>query len=544
MKSKLFGIFICTLLILSIVITVNANINQNIILNKNLPNNRSLSYKTHNYKSNLFGQKSLDIAVTNANPHQVSIFLGDGTGTFTYNGNSSTGVFPLAITGGDYNSDDNFDLVISNYDSDNITVLLGDGTGAFTSSGDFNVGASPFALVTEDFDKDNNLDISLVNMLDDTISVLFGDGTGGFGAQQIYTVGDNPADIVAGDFNKDNNCDLAVIKTYDNYINILFGDGLGGFSLSGSIFLGSQYHSYAMTKSDFNSDGNLDLTFSSSYYPYVGVILGDGTGGFGTLTNYTIGYGIERFDLVADDFNNDGNQDIAVPNTDENTVSVLLGDGTGSFGVHQTYDVGNYSVGIISGDFDMDNNVDLAVTNVADNTISVLLGDGTGSFNPQMVFYAGEIPAGIITADFDYTPVPNISCIGSLNWQEVKAGSTVNGTFQVSNIGDSGSFLNWEVDTFTLPNWSSSWTFVPGFGTGLAEGDVITITVEVVAPALKKKTFTGKIKMINSEDPTDFCEIDVSLTTPKLRVNQFVFIQRLLEFFPVIHKLIRDILAV
>jgi hypothetical protein len=147
--------------------------------------------------------------------------------------------------------------------------------------------------------------------------------------------------------------------------------------------------------------------------------------------------------------------------------------------------------------------------------------------------------------DFQVTssvPVPAISCEGTLLWEKAKSGATVNGTFLVLNSGEAGSLLNWVVDSY--PTWGT-WTFTPDSGTGLADGDSVTITVEVVAPAQKKKTFTGKVKLINSDDPTDFCEIDVSLTTPRVRslTGLNLIIQRIFEKYPNLFPILRHILA-
>jgi hypothetical protein len=138
-------------------------------------------------------------------------------------------------------------------------------------------------------------------------------------------------------------------------------------------------------------------------------------------------------------------------------------------------------------------------------------------------------------------PEPAICCEGSLVWENVKTLVTVNGTFQVCNCGDPGSLLNWKVDTASIPAWGT-WTFTPSSGTGLAQPDCVTITVEVKAPAQKKKTFTGKIKMINSDDPTDFCEIDVSLKTPRA-INGFSLMQWILQRYPNMFPILRNILA-
>ena len=545
MKTKLI-IIICMLMISSIAVPALANNYQNNILDNNYYVNKTLLESHQNAKNNLFESERLDIAVTNAEVNQIGILLGNETGAFTYFGNSTVGQYPLAITGGDYNLDGNFDLISSNFMNNSITVLFCNGNGTFAVSGEFDVGIEPFSIITDDFNKDDNPDIAVVNFGENTVSVLLGDGTGNFSAQQKFTVGNYPSDVISGDFNNDNNTDLIVVSYTDDIITILLGDGTGEFTFYDTVFLGNGYSSFGMTTSDFNNDGNLDLAVASGAFPIIGVLLGDGTGNFGVLTNFTVGYGADKYNIVSDDFNNDGNQDLAVPNPYNNTISVLIGDGMGSFGPQQTYEVGLYPVDIVSGDFNSDGNVDLAVPNTFDNTISILLGYGNGSFAPQQTYYAGQFPVGIITANFDYVPptppppppVPAICCEGNLIWSDVKAEATVTGTFKVKNCGEEDSLLNWTITS--KPNWGT-WSFTPSSGINLAEGEYVTIKVTVVAPSEKKKTFTGDLTVTNTDDPTDFCKIDISLTTPKARLHQFALLQRLAEMFPNLNHLIRII---
>lgn len=108
-------------------------------------------------------------------------------------------------------------------------------------------------------------------------------------------------------------------------------------------------------------------------------------------------------------------------------------------------------------------------------------------------------------------PVPDLSCSGSLSWTNVPPGATVTGTFTVSNIGDPGSTLNWQITQW--PSWGS-WSFDPSSGTGLTpEAGPVTVTVTVVAPNQQSQTFTGNVKVVNSEDSSDYCLVPASLTT-------------------------------
>ena len=115
-----------------------------------------------------------------------------------------------------------------------------------------------------------------------------------------------------------------------------------------------------------------------------------------------------------------------------------------------------------------------------------------------------------ILTDADADPIPDIICEGNLNWKNVDQGSKVTGNFSVENIGDSDSILHWKIESF--PNWGSNWSFTPSASILTPEEGPITVEVEVNAPE-KSKRFRGKIKIVNAEDSSDYCEISVNLQT-------------------------------
>ena len=119
-------------------------------------------------------------------------------------------------------------------------------------------------------------------------------------------------------------------------------------------------------------------------------------------------------------------------------------------------------------------------------------------------------------------PEPDLDCSGKLNWDDVPPGATMYGNFTVSNNGESGSMLNWEIDRF--PTWGT-WTFEPESGTNLSAGNSTTVFVSVVAPSEKNKNFNGGIKIVNSDDTDDSCSVDVVLKTPhsKYFINHQAF---------------------
>lgn len=107
-------------------------------------------------------------------------------------------------------------------------------------------------------------------------------------------------------------------------------------------------------------------------------------------------------------------------------------------------------------------------------------------------------------------PIPDLYCEGDLYFNDIKPGSTVAGDFIVENIGDDGSELDWEVESW--PEWGT-WTFDPKEGLDLIPGDSLTITFEIVAPNEPMSEYDGEIKIINTNSPNDYCIIEPSLIT-------------------------------
>lgn len=108
---------------------------------------------------------------------------------------------------------------------------------------------------------------------------------------------------------------------------------------------------------------------------------------------------------------------------------------------------------------------------------------------------------------------PDLEINGELSWTDIKPGATVEGSFEVSNVGDDSSLLNWEIESH--PNWGT-WTFDPNSGNDLTpEEEIVTVEVSVIAPDKPNTQFNGSIKIINTDNSSDYEIIYVSLATPK-----------------------------
>ena len=130
---------------------------------------------------------------------------------------------------------------------------------------------------------------------------------------------------------------------------------------------------------------------------------------------------------------------------------------------------------------------------------------------------------------------PDLDCSGTLGWTNVPPGKTVTGSFTVENIGDPESLLDWEIESY--PEWGA-WTFDPENGEDLTpEDDSITVNVEVIAPNKQNQQFNGEVKIVNSENSSDYHIIFVSLATPvNLQLTSSQSIQLYIKFSKSTHQ--------
>src|SRR2546426_804401 len=182
-----------------------------------------------------------------------------------------------------------------------------------------------------------------------------------FNPQTEYVTGstNGPSCIVVGDFNGDGKPDLAVVNFGDWNVYLLLGNGDGTFQPAKSVFFapGGGFPWY-IAVGDFNGDGILDLAVADYGCPLdcnsspsntVTVLLGNGNGTFRPAPSLTVGNGPAG--VAVGDFNRDGKPDLAVANLNDNTLSVLLGNGDGTFQAAQTFGgVGSHPYFVAVGD--------------------------------------------------------------------------------------------------------------------------------------------------------------------------------------------------
>ena len=136
---------------------------------------------------------------------------------------------------------------------------------------------------------------------------------------------------------------------------------------------------------------------------------------------------------------------------------------------------------------------------------------------------------------------PDLSCEGTLQWDNVSKGSEQTGTFTVENIGGGSSLLDWDI--VKKPSWGE-WTFNPNGGDDLEPGNPVTVQVTVTAPNEKNENFAGQIKIQNADNPDDSCTIDVKLSTPMSKPYGVLnFFEKLFQRFPALEQILSHILG-
>jgi len=314
----------------------------------------------------------------------------------------------------------------------------------FFNRADFATGNAPSYVAVADFNGDGRADIAVVNQQDQTISILLGQQGGAFAPQTAYPVGKSLYGLETGDFNHDGKADLVVVDGFSNCVWILLGNGDGTFSQPVQYAVG--HAPTGVEVGDFDNDGTMDLAVVNSYCVLggcaqgtVSILLGNGNGTFQPSTEYAVGNG--PFGVSATDFNGDGKGDLAITNTSSDTISILLGNGDGTFQTHVDYPSPGQPVGIAAADFNGDKAPDLVITHQgAPWTLTLLLGNGDGTFPPETQIATNYATYVVEAGDVNHDGKMDLAITNVASGGAVLFIGNGNGTFQAPQISTTGTY--------------------------------------------------------------------------------------------------------
>jgi hypothetical protein len=359
------------------------------------------------------GDGILDVVSVDQLDDTLGLVKGFGDGTFRRVRGLAVGSLPSAVAFADTNGDGLPDLITANLRSQEVTVNLNDGHGGYGAKISSQVlGTTMSGMAVGDWNGDGKIDVAVIAGSLNTLVVMTGDGAGHFGTPLQYTVGTYPKLVVTADFNRDAKADLAVVNNTSASIQIWRGDGTGQFTLTTTLATGTGTSPQGLTAGDLDNDGDADLVVCNYGTDTVGVYLNNGSGGFGSPTLLSPGFG-PRAAVVAD-VNKDGKPDLFVTLSKVSGVgqaATFLGNGTGGFGAPSVVNTGPVPNTATQGDFNQDGNLDLVTVNLTGNTLSILQNTGSGAFllGSKVALASGAYPQGVVAADLNRDGRPDLA---------------------------------------------------------------------------------------------------------------------------------------
>jgi len=315
--------------------------------------------------------------------------------------------YPRAVAIGDVDGDTHPDIVVLTDEGDSVATYLGIGNGAFAPyiGTRMSFVGNGNNVVLGNFNADSNLDIAWPS--GGFLIFQAGDGAGGFGTPQLtFSPGSYLGHVATGDLNEDSKADLVVsYEDEPGAVGVHLGNGDGTFD--GGATFGTSPSAEGIAVADFNNDTHLDLAVAcrgtSVALNVVSILMGNGDGTFSGKTDYVVS--LEPFAVAVGDFNNDTKLDLATTGLD-GKVAVVLGNGAGAFGTKMEYTIGAEGRSLAAGDLDGDGNLDLLVPDHGlfggGTQMAALRGVGDGTFDTPTFIPTGRGPTDVAIADLNH----------------------------------------------------------------------------------------------------------------------------------------------
>ncbi|MBI1851313.1 MAG: VCBS repeat-containing protein [Planctomycetes bacterium] len=460
------------------------------------------------------GDRSLDVVAIPQAGDFVSILYGDGTGGFRAPVDVPLGFQAGAAAAGDFNEDGRPDIAVTYTANHRVVVILGDGMGGFVPGSETIVGPAPTLITAVDVNRNGHLDLVVSNAVSEDVSVLLGDGTGTFVESARLAIGDPPGGVAIGDVNRDGRLDLVVGHRTNSFVSVFLGDGHGGFTRGAAV--GTTRGPRWTALVDFNRDSKLDLVIGAvdtNGDHSVSVHLGDGTGTFAARTDYSLGSSEAAHGIVVADFNGDTVPDVATCGIQRGAF--FFGGINGTLGPRRDFatTAGN---SIAAVDVDRDRDLDLVV--IGNTRVSVVRGDGAGNFDGRggLALAAGGSERVARVGDFDedghLDAVVLDRSFATVNWLRGDGhGRLVDGGVMPTGPGYAYSFVTGDFDedghldlvvTHAVSGSPSDVTLLRGDGSGqFAPGPAIPLGPHVLGVRTADLDGDGHLDLIVSLYP-------------------------------------------
>jgi hypothetical protein len=363
----------------------------------------------------------LDLITTNSdvNENGLGLVLGNGDGTFQYP--IEVAGFAIygsmgAIVAGDFNKDGKLDFATtwSLGGPVQVSVYLNDGTGHFTFNNSHPIGTTlTRQMATVDLNSDGKLDLIVPDPSNSAVAVLYGNGDGTFQPAVDFPAAvpgqTAPTGVAIGDFNKDGKPDIVVASStgccpHQGGISVLLNSTPGAPVL----YLNPNgTDSGQVAVADLNADGKLDVVLSSMGGQGIAVFLGVGNGTFQAAKNMTVPWASS---VAIGNFTSDKKPDLVVSSYYDGTVWALVNKGSGNFQVSGVYSSDWSAMAIVLADFNGDKKLDFVAGNSTGQYVTLGLGNGDGTFRSSAHYNesGGMWTNGFSVADFNLDGSPDV----------------------------------------------------------------------------------------------------------------------------------------
>jgi len=301
-------------------------------------------------------------------------------------------------------------------------TLWNGGPSGFSYGGSFTTNAYIADwIVAADMNEDGRTDLVVTNDAPSSrVAILLNTGSSAarLSAPALYDVGPGPNTCAVADLNADGHEDVAVASWFTSpgtgplaSETILLGRGDGTLNTAMVTYPPrlQEGDPFAIAVGELTGDAYVDLAIACGVMGTVSVLPGNGDGTFGTGRLYGVGTAARGIALT--DVNGDGRTDIAVSNVGSSTFQVLTARASGDFpgavyaignDTPATFDLNSRLIGTLAaGDVDNDGHLDVATVHAATSTVSIVRGAGDGTFGPPSDINVGSNPQAVLFADLD-----------------------------------------------------------------------------------------------------------------------------------------------